>query len=121
MYMRKWRGPGHPYPIYEAQTKTLGYDPNDKVTESLIHCHQQLVDNSQERKFAWDLPVCFYERATVMNKNVSLGQLLEIVGSGGYCIRMASSLLTSSSYRYLLLFFGERIPNVDMNWIEAVS
>jgi hypothetical protein len=133
MYMRRWRGPGHPYPILEHQTSIdfgtgTGGDPvhetltlesigrlgeiENKMTPDVY----QMVRNL----WAYDLrrgniiihrqPINRYIRNVVSNNN----------NSNAACIRVNSTIFIGTTYAYLQFIFRESIQgfSVDIAGIE---
>lgn len=134
MYMRRWKGPGHPYPLSEAQTRDNTLLPEKKtweVLDSLEKKRQQMSPRVRSSIVGtWDkrtdtffngLRIVDYYGMTACQTSLSLSQLLHEVIKGAYCIRMASSRLISTSYYYLKLFFNESISNFHPSQVDPIS
>jgi hypothetical protein len=127
MYMRRWRGPGNPYPVTEAET--LGRsDPQPQSILTLGHVSEgmeqlQLMSGGQDiRDLIETLRVVNVESGgeyTFTERN--LFQYIGIIASGQSCIRMASVPLITSAYYYLLTFFQYVIPNVELTRLVTIS
>lgn len=127
MYMRRWKGPGHPYPIFEHETRdekvlTNIFDPREKTEVCLVEIRQLLDSLTFPAKD-------FMEKLRILNwmevDNVTetLVHILKKIGHDdeNFCIRVYSSILVDTGYHYLLLFFGEKIPNVNVHQVMVVQ
>ncbi len=128
MYMRRWKGPPHPYPMKSKDTKgpdpniqvnielkILGYYPTEShtnkvggITAELSKAGQKFVDNlrSVEYKLRDDVRKPTQQSSTI-------GYFLGRVRRQAYCIRMASTQFIGTGSYYLFVFFSETMPNFD--------
>lgn len=125
MYMRRWKGPGHPYPV--RADDTYGHEtPQESVGVALVQARTELEQMSEEcRKF------CLHLRTMDRRSNERtpryLGQNFERLwasvtpGPTGECIRMASSIFIATSWHYLFLLFDITIPNFDRFAVEFIT
>lgn len=117
MYMRRWKGEGHPYPIKYDDTTDEKIDPYIGATPCLNHMKDALkVDK--------------WLRSTPMVNNANDGyyvtsDLLERYFPGVYdgetCIRMASTQFIATAERSLRVYLGERIPNFNSREVSRIS
>lgn len=117
MYMRRWKGPGNPYPHLEEETLER-FDPEPQTVLLLAQISETLEElrqTSESREFLW----LFNELRTIRIEADSysyiperLINILTTSAEGTYCIRMASLGLVLSGYFYSLTFFQTRLPNV---------
>ena len=114
MYMRRWKGPGHHYPINGRQT--TGADPEKKVQEEMVKLEQMF--NSETKKIFDELIACNY----ILRSKIGISDELflktydEIV-RGSYCIRMASTIVIGTAYKHLQVFENykdEQLETMDM-------
>lgn len=139
MYMRRWQGPPHPYPVILTETQgdidpnlkvneamaLLGYFPvyQGQVGEPLIGIAAKLSE--EERTFMNNLRAVEYmgEDGRVKiakQKDNTIGFYLSRVRKGDMCIRMASSIFIGTGYYYLRLFFKELIPNFEPTQLDRI-
>ena len=135
MYMRRWKGPGNPYPILRGDTQ--GPDPNIKVNEQLQILGYHPVIRKPDgkyppfsvsgittrltkdgQKFVNDLRSIEYVRGegdvrTPRQQTRTIGYYLDRVRKGNMCIRMASSIFVATGSYYVGVFFEEDIPGFD--------
>ena len=133
MYMRRWEGPGNPYPIQEGVTQRH-FSPDANVSAALQRMQ------SQYDAFPASLKECVHEmmivqwrspEADVTNepffRSLPRGApareegLFQKVKRGEYCIRMASSRFIWTSAYYLRLCFGEMIPNFIPHELAVIT
>lgn len=121
MYMRRWKGPGHPYPLGMEQTK-VKMSPDDNVISALGEL-AHLLDSfpSEIRHFLVELRKIEFHGNQMDQSPRSIGELLGQVGTHNYCIRMASSILVGTGFYYLRLLYNEIIPNFDPSKVMIIS
>jgi hypothetical protein len=125
MYMRRWKGPGHPYPLRIDDTKGLSV-PQESVGVALIKIreslekmpkdcrhlcrHLQMMDRRSGEKEPRHLPLIFH-------------QLWEEVtcGPGGECIRSSSSTFIATAWHYLFHLFKIAVPDFDRFAVDFVT
>lgn len=122
MYMRRWRGPGHPYPILETDTFAKE-SPDLEVSKHLTRGIEQLKSLSQQaQQFCHGLAVCEYAvDGTVTHGEKPWGILWNEILSNKFCIRIASSRFIGTSYHYLRVLFRITIPNINVKHIERIA
>ncbi len=120
MYMRRWLGPGNPFPITTEQTNAQTTDPKTgrKVTidpqprsqaklAEIDHIYMNI--KSQYRP----LIKRFYDYTTRNDRVVSGDKMFfdmnEKVSAGRYCIRMSSIHYVTTGYHYSQLIFSEKL------------
>ena len=142
MYMRRWKGPGNPYPVHEKDT--TGEDPNVKVNEELQILGYYPVPQKNNgtyppydvdgitgelskdgQKFVDELRSIEYVRGegdvrVPRQENKTIGFYLDRVRKGNMCIRMASSILGGTGSYYLGVFFAENIPGYDPTLVARI-
>jgi hypothetical protein len=137
MYMRRWRGPGFPYPVLKKDTQ--GEDPNIKVNEELtILGYYPIPRNAPTgvsgitarlsangQTFVNELRSIEYVRGddnirVPRQEDRTIGYYLDRVRKTNMCIRMASSILAGTASYYLGLFFDENIPNYDPTMLDKI-
>ena len=121
MYMRRWQGPGYPFPLKNEDTRTQK-EPDAKVTEQLgigIELLKQM--GNPARNFCLNLKICEYNG----QGNLDHGQATfegewDAVIKGTQCIRMASSKFVGTGYHYLRALFRETIPGMDVKAVDRI-
>jgi len=114
MYMRRWRGPGHPYPLQEEAT-LVKVEPDAAVLDAygrLKETQEQLPTNIQ--KFLMGLRIMEYREGQYDKLSWTIETILESVFTGAFCIRMASTKFITTAFAYLRTFFSERMPGFDI-------
>lgn len=122
MYMRRWPGPGFPYPLLETDT-LIRHDPESNSIEAL---HNML--NYYERmpptikNVVHMMTCCIYRPSGVVDfTNERLKKWWDDVVEGKACIRQASSNFVATSYRYAKVLFNYTIPDCDMKMMVSIS
>jgi hypothetical protein len=108
-YMRRWGGPGCPYPITERQTQ-VKIDPEERTTPALTSL-QELEERMSEDALGivYSLLLTEYNTGEPVQTDQSLRRgWVNGVIAGTHCIRMASSRFIGTAYYYLRLFFNIR-------------
>lgn len=120
MYMRRWKGPGHPYPI--AQDATLiKEDPNDIVTECFKQTKYFLDGvNKSVLSFCMGLKICEYKDGRIECGQKEFHKEWTDVLNAKRCIRQASTMYIGTAYHYLVILFNERIPNINVKQVAAI-
>ena len=111
MYMRRWEGPGHPYPVKERDTRSEDLSYEVKIKE----CVDVLSNMLKE-------PSIVYRLYTIDDnkKEGSFVGLFDKVKKCQYCIRSASKRFIATAVWYRLLLMGEAWPDVDINTIDRI-
>jgi len=116
MYCRRWKGPGHPYPLHINDTID-----DDKKYEKKA---EDLID---EIKSELDLTILGYlpvkqafdgERVINYTMVENLKDLVNQLQQGSYCIRVGSKLSIVTSMFYLKDFFNEEMKDTKGNDIK---
>lgn len=122
MYMRRWQGPGYPYPL-EAKTTEIKIDPDTKVTEQLgigVEILKQMGPIA--KKFCFNLKICEYDQQGNIDHSLrTFNREWNAVIEGSQCIRMASSKFVGTGYHYLRSLFKEIIPNVNVKTVDRIT
>jgi hypothetical protein len=122
MYMRRWLGPGHPYPLLRVHTK-VDYDPEPLVWEmikGLIKMFEQMDELTRE--FIENLRTCeFNEVGVLIQLSDNFGMILKRVDSSAMCIRIASSIFVGTGYHYLRVLFREVIEGIEGRKIDRIG
>lgn len=115
MYMRRWKGPGHPYPIFRKDTESP--ELPDNVVMVWLTSIRDHLDSTTTRvqKFILELPQCERRQRDITVYDMSFKKLWDRVIAGdasdiGYCIRMASSFFVGTALHYHRVFLDEDIP-----------
>lgn len=107
MYMRRWEGPGCPYPITDASTyKMVG--PEQRSSEALASLYEI------KEKLGGEHPaftvVEYDTKGRSIRSSTPLNAVLTNIANFTLCIRIGSSYLIWTSVFYLDLLFHETIP-----------
>lgn len=121
MYMRRWLGPGDPYPLREENTlKDISPDELVQKQGSVVNKILEKMDR-ETYKFCMELPGCYYNKG-----NFSVGLFnfekiwTESVMKGEKCIRVSSNSLLGISIHFLRILFRQSIPDVDIREIDKI-
>jgi hypothetical protein len=120
MYMRKWQGPGYPYPIKKRQTES-DFSPDQRTNESITQIRaifDQISKGSQ--KLLHRLRVVEYYKDGPQQSKNSIWDYIISVGNGDFCIRMASTKFVGTGYYYLKNFFNEEVDNCDISQLDVI-
>jgi hypothetical protein len=121
MFMRRWGGPGTPYPISSAET-TCQIDPQANVEANLLATSDLLDRMSPEaRKFCMELHVVNYMPGGLEMGTAPFELLWIQVNQGKWCIRQASTIFVGVAVRYLEIFFNETIPDMEGKKLELIA
>lgn len=123
MYLRRWLGPGNPYPITEivregeGETMTTDIGLRTATNATICGAHlweliQQLPQNYQ--RFITNLPIIVKAGNTFDPTNKTIGGLIRLVGQADACIRMASGDLALTGAYYLHIYFNKQPPNFNL-------
>lgn len=122
MYMRRWKGPGHPYPLIEKLTKG-DWKPHDNVTHELgigLEFLNQMNINAQ--KLIRTFRSCQYQPdGGISTGSSSFDDDWKSVIKGQLCFRMASSRFIGTASHYLRVFFRESFVNLDVKLVERIQ
>lgn len=120
MYMRKWLGPTHPYPLTTAMTK-ININTDEQIHNEMISLYQMLNQLPMDiSTFILDLSIVeFYGKGYGQHNN-PIRNYLESVSAGVFCIRISSSLFIGTGFYYLRLF-GDIIDNFNPYNVERLT
>lgn len=122
MHMRRWKGPGHPYPIRNHETMSSTWNDEQVKTELAIGNDMLTNMRPYTRELVNNIYLCRYRKSEAPQRgNERLSYVWYRVGRGNYCIRMASVYLVSTGYYHLKTFFQEVIPDVDVTKLDSIS
>ena len=136
MYMRRWRGPGTPYPL-EQRTTNREALPDVAVSEALGLIKEDLdAMLPPMRVIARGVPVVTWQPngPDISEDAISAdpdpkhrepakrryGNLFEQVRAGEFCIRMASARFIGSGYYHLRLLFNEHISSFRPEQVDMI-
>lgn len=113
MYMRRWRGPGNPFPFLEEET-TCRLNPEGVVLEN-ISLGRDILERMSEgtRSFVLGLNCIQYSHSgDIEIEQRQFSKEWDDVIAGRQCIRMASTKFVGTGMFYLKEFFSEEIPGM---------
>ncbi len=126
MYMRQWKGPGHPYPVLHSDTgfeASSGSDLETRILESVTLKRMEFLDYMERlppdvREAFWNLKTYFHENDVPTKRLESIllkyNQVFEVPGDRKLCIRMASGPWTYTGAYYTQQILQEDIPGYDI-------
>jgi len=122
MYMRRWKGPGNPYPLDEKLT--LGdWEPHANVARELgigLEFLKQM--NTGAQKLVFTFRSCQYLSNGAISTGLSnFDDDWKSVMKGELCFRMASSRFIGTASHYLRLFFRESFVDLNVKNIERIQ
>lgn len=117
MYMRRWLGPGHPYPTREDQTKS-NISPEERTTPMLVKIKEYIDANL---KTARKIQVRNLRNGSYQTAIENLPEFIRLVMNDQKCIRMASSEFIGTTVYYMDKFYGEKIPNFDPATLDHIT
>lgn len=119
MYMRRWEGPGHPYPLSEKDTKNKP-EPDDKVTLELGKA-LEMLKNIDVRNFCLNLECCQYtSEGDIEQSSRKFEKIWTDVIKGEACIRMASTEFIGTALHYLRVLFSENITGINVKSLDRI-
>lgn len=125
LYMRRWKGPDHPYPLRSEQTRSDDV-PDLEVSHGLLLMESQRSALPPDGKtFVQELKLVRYYTGKPIGKYivtcVYLDRILEKILDVEECIRMASTDIIVTANYYLDLLYTEPIPDLDLNQLDPIS
>jgi hypothetical protein len=121
MYLRRWRGKGHPYPVTTQETK-INIEPEVLGLPALLHLSVlEEAMTIEVRDFVKGLRIVQYYATNVTQDSDTVKHLVKSVNRSTYCIRMASSRFVSTAYHYHMLFFGTSIGGVNPREVTHIQ
>lgn len=121
MYMRRWDGPGHPYPLLEKDTKNKP-EPTDTITHQLGIGGELLKSMTPPlRNFCHNLKVCEYKpTGNIEIAKFNLKHEWDQIMMGNQCIRVASSRFVGTGFHYLRSLFRITIPGMNIKTLDRI-
>ena len=132
MYMRRWQGPGHLYPLKYENTRK-GDNPalidddamEDSPLAKAIAIYYKATNNVSTQIFEMikNLPIVHYDSTTARYSDSEENLYHHFIGAinRDECIRMASKDIVVSSAYYLYLFFKYDITNYRVQDMANIS
>lgn len=125
MYMRRWKGPGHPYPLKYQETNAKEI-PDVKVSEMMEEHKNNVAAMSRVVKDVYNnLKICRYNNTGKIEEGrIKFDEKWNVVYKGETveaCIRMASAWFVGTAYHYTKVLFNKRIPGLDVKEVEAIT
>lgn len=120
MYMRRWPGPGHPYPLSENLT-LIKIDPSTQVTQGLMKMmdiYEKMSDMTRE--FIKTLTVYNIRKGKIIAYPQLFVTLFMEVFRGNECIRVSSTLFIGTSCHYSKLVFDTN-AKININLIDSIA
>lgn len=122
MYMRRWLGEGHPYPLSERDTK-VDVDPGIR-TYPQLGVVSNLLDTLSDKGKAFYRKLPCVDYTSISRATKSHGTILPViinqVGQGTYCIRMASTPIIMTSFYYKLVFCSSTFAGLNPEDIKFI-
>lgn len=124
MYMRRWRGPGYPFPLKKSDTQlNISELELDTIVKKQIEPAVVLLDQMGKgaAEYCLNFRQCEYNQGgTIDVITEKFNEIWHRVGSGKQCIRMASSIFVGTGYHYLRVLFRETIPNINVRELAKI-
>ena len=124
MYMRRWRGHDHKYPIREGETgpSVHGLDDANVITsQNVTEAKNVFLENlkilpDDLQGHFWNLKMYFSSGQGLIDKGKSIGVIWdEVITTYKFCIRMASGQWAYTGAYYLKQILKEDINGFDIN------
>ena len=121
MYMRRWEGPGCPYPIRAGRTYKM-VPPDQRTSEGLVILSDIYDKMKKEGQTLIDgLTLVEYdEKGQIIRSDETVKSILTRVANSEYCIRIASSRLIWTGVYYLQLLYHEGISGFNPATLERI-
>lgn len=124
MYMRRWDGPGTPYPLNSNSTRGQ-FNKEERVTPELNNL-ADIGDRLPEddKLFIESLKmVQHFDGISRMSSSTdsTIERLVDKTIRGNFCIRQASTFFIGSGAYYAKIFFGYEFDNYDINLLAQIS
>lgn len=130
MYMRRWQGPGHPFPLKKDDTRDRRKTEDDEQLRTDLRVNDEmkpvaaLLEQMQAamRRFCMQLKLCEYNPDGGINHGTTIFETeWTAVRKNEQCIRMASSKFIGTGYHYLRALFRETIPGINTKVIDHIT
>lgn len=121
MFMRRWPGPGHPYPL-ETRATLVNINPNDNVYRELVKLDEIInrMDDLVKIFCLEQLNTCEYDNGKIRLIQRKIYQEIIDVGYRDHCIRVSSNRFIGTGFHYVRTLFKEIIPGVNIREIEVI-
>ena len=122
MYMRRWTGPGSPYPL-DSHSTSVNIQPEVLTLPQIVRINEELERLNHVAKAFFD-SLYLVEYANYDNvrfETETLIDRLHRVMAGHYCIRMASTGVLKAAMYYKVLFVGIPYEGVDPSAIAHIA
>jgi len=107
MYMRKWKGPGHAYPITDVASQK-GVDPKLKVMAQIgVFWETTVPISAMGKKVLLTLPALDIQEHSYVRLGHPIQKYISEVAKEKYCIRQASTIFITTATHYLKLFLRQ--------------
>ena len=122
MYMRRWKGPGHPYPFKEKDTRDGDLDIV-KVSSMLKEGNRLVKTTLTEQGIVFYklLYICDYYDTHVIENQVIKGSQPFYVMKDKFCVRIASTKFLYTVHHYMCILYKEPIDHVNAYQIEKIQ
>jgi hypothetical protein len=126
-YFRRWKGPGHPYPLAKHDTErnvnpaVKGTTTNQAaatVVNSIYELERSM--SSSVKTFIDRLLVADLTNKMFVTRPERLVTLMKAVLSDQYCIRVSSKLMIVTSFCYLSNIFGFAVEGIDLSKLDSI-
>lgn len=120
MYLRRWQGPGYAYPLndllIEGETFEcpIAFSVASKATQT-GGILGDILKNISNPELILNLPTADKIDGQLQPSLNTIGQILEEVQNGNYCIRMTSTIIAYTGAYYLSLLFNSQPPGFDIH------
>ncbi len=133
MYMRRWKGPGHPYPLEKSatkvkKTKVLGCSQYKRRTTEHLGKLGQLEDEMSDELQATlrNLPAYDLMGGMVIAHPNNIGYYVGAVATEGEnsdeaCVRVNSTIFIGTAYAYLTFIFDHSIEGLNIKRIAGIQ
>lgn len=125
MYLRRWKGPGHEYPLTQTLTEgdtflcEQGFQTARLSTEAGIQLNDILQTLPIElQNLISELYVMIKYNDTYQRDTITIGEMIQQIGDAEYCIRIASSRVAYTGAVYLDKYFHEQPPGFSIHTSE---
>ena len=122
MYMRRWKGPGYPYPLLSYETKTTSDVFMIKLSEEINKLRTLIGDLSDDiQEFILSMRIYKYNNGHELNRShIQFGDEWTLILKEASCIRVASAYFVGTGFHFLRVFFNETISGVDDTKIDSI-
>lgn len=123
MYMRRWRGPGFPYPKLDSECRgeprrgtRAETKISSEITKEMFICTEALETLPHDRRGdIWNLPMMRSSDGEIVESNQRIYEMYNGVQRGDICIRVVSSKWIITGAYYLKRMLGEDTPGFSLD------